>query len=122
MMNYDFFRNFVAMNETVIKKREFTTSFHEEDGVYVMHLIGWLDTSATDKAKKELEPLRDHLDGRIVLDLTELRYVSSSGLRLLLSVLKDSKARGGSMSVTGLSEYIHRIFVETGFNRLFNIV
>ena len=121
-MNYEFFRNFVAMNETVIKKREFTTSFHEEDGVYVMHLIGWLDTSATDKAKKELEPLRNHLDGRIVIDLTELRYISSSGLRLLLALLKDSSAKGGSMSVTGLSDYLHKVFVETGFVRLFNII
>lgn len=110
------------MNETVNKKREFKTSFHEEDGTMVVNLIGWLDTLATDRAKSELEMLRDWEGGRIVLDLTELRYVASSGLRLLLALLKDSKAKGGSVSVTGLSPYLHQVFVETGFIRLFNII
>ena len=110
------------MNETIIKKRALRTDFHEEeDGTAVMNFEGWFDTTASIQATRDMEKLQNLLDRNIVLDLTGLKYISSSGLRLFLSLLKDTRAHGGSVSITGASEYIRSVFEQTGFDNFFKI-
>lgn len=110
------------MNETIIKKRALRTDFHEEeDGTAVMNFEGWFDTTASIQASNDMKKLQDLLDRNIVLDLTGLKYISSSGLRLFLSLLKDARAHGGSVSITGVSEYIRSVLEQTGFDNFFKI-
>lgn len=111
------------MNVTIIKKRVLTTSFHEEeDGTAVMTFEGWFDTAASVQAKRDMDVLQDLLDHNIVLDLTNLKYISSSGLRLFLGLLKETRAHGGSVSITGMSDYIRTVFDQTGFSKFFKIL
>ena len=109
------------MNETIIKKRELKTAYREEeDGTLVMSFEGWFDTPAATQAKRDMQVFSDKYDRAIVLDLSELKYISSSGLRLFLNLLKETRAHGGSVKITGMSEYLSKVFDETGFTRLFN--
>ena len=55
----------------------------------------------------------------VVLDCNALQYISSSGLRLFLGVLKAAKAKGGHVYITGMSDDIRNVFSMTGFNNLF---
>lgn len=98
------------------------TSIIEEDGRLVMTFEGRLDTSVAARTGQEMKPLRECKGCSIVLDLTSLTYVSSSGLRLFLSLLQSARANGNSVEVKGLSDYMRSVFDETGFSRLFKLV
>ena len=93
----------------------------EEDGRLVMHIEGRLDTPDAEKAKKDMQELLVCHDKDIVLDLTDLKYVCSSGLRLFLNLLQEGRKNSCNVTVTGLSPYLHKVFDETGFTRLFKL-
>ena len=91
------------------------TSFKEENNQLVMAFIGRLDTAAAVQTEKEMQVLYD-CDGRdIVLDCKELDYISSSGLRLFLGLLKVAKPKGSRVCISGLSKVLRQVFNMTGF-------
>ena len=55
----------------------------------------------------------------IVLDCTALDYISSSGLRLFLGVLKNAKPKGSHVYITGMNADLRNVFTMTGFINLF---
>jgi len=95
------------------------TTIKEENGTCVMSFIGRLDTSSSPQVEKEMQPLYDLTDRRIILDCSQLEYISSSGLRLFLRLVKNAKIKGCTVSLMGLSANIRQIFDETGLTRLF---
>jgi anti-sigma B factor antagonist len=82
-------------------------------------LDGRLDTAAAAQFSRDMEPLMDNADKDIVLDCTKLEFISSSGLRLFLSLRKASIAKGGKVTITGVSQNIKQVFTITGFYSLF---
>jgi anti-sigma B factor antagonist len=95
------------------------TTFKVENNEYVMYLEGRLDTAASSQAEKELRVLYDCDGHDIVLDCTDLEYISSSGLRLFLNVLKNAHAKGRSVFIKGENDDIRSVLEMTGFNSLF---
>lgn len=55
------------------------------------------------------------------IDMENLEYVSSAGLRVLLSAGKKMKAADGTMIITGANEEIKKVFKITGFDTILNI-
>ena len=95
------------------------TTFNEENGNFVMKFEGRLDTAAAPQVEKDMQPLYE-CDGRdIVLDCTQLEYISSSGLRLFLGLLKTAKPKGSHVFITGLNDDLRQVFTMTGFINLF---
>lgn len=89
---------------------------------YVATLKGELDTSAAVEAEQVLNPLYKS-DGRdIVIDCTDLEYIASSGLRILISILKGAKANGSKVIIKNMNDDIKNVFRLTGFINLFEIV
>ena len=80
---------------------------------------GELDTAAADIAENDLSPLMQCTDHDIVLDCSRLTYISSSGLRLFLSINKKSKASDHHVYIKGLSDDLLKVFRMTGFDQLF---
>lgn len=91
------------------------------DGALVAHLVGRLDTAASVAFQKEMQPLLDNAGEHIVLDMTDFTFISSSGLRLLLCLLKASQAAGGSMTLRHVNSDVAQVLALTGFDKLFNI-
>ncbi len=98
------------------------TTFSLENNDFVMAFEGRLDTNAATQTGKEMEVLNDCEGHDIILDCTELSYISSSGLRLFLCVLKNAKAKGSAVRIKGLNSDLKRIFDEIGFTNLFTFV
>ncbi len=97
------------------------TTFREEDQNYVMTFEGRLDTAAAAQVKKDIKVL-DNCEGHdIILDCSQLTYISSSGLRLFLAVLKNARSKGSRTVITGLNSEMYDVFEETGFTQLFEI-
>lgn len=83
-------------------------------------LSGRLDTTTAPKLKEVLIPEFDNTKS-IALDFTELEYVSSAGLRVLLTGEKTAKAKGGCLTLTNVSAEIIEVFKMTGFSKVLNI-
>mgnify|MGYP002624516770 FL=1 len=95
------------------------TTITEQDGARVAILEGRLDTAATSQTEQDMQPLMDCEGLDVILDCTSLEYISSSGLRLFLNVLKSQKAKGGHVYITGMNSNIRSVFTMTGFMNLF---
>ncbi len=82
-------------------------------------LSGRLDTSTASGLEEEV---KTGLEGTedLVFDLTELDYISSAGLRVLLSALKKMQKQG-SMKITNPNESVMEIFEVTGFSDVMTI-
>ena len=95
------------------------TTFREEDNNFVMEFEGRLDTVASLKTAEEMKVLYNSKGHDIILDLSKLEYISSSGLRLFLNLVKETRPNGSHIFVTGASEHIRQVFAMTGFMRIF---
>lgn len=97
------------------------TTFREESGKYIATLEGRLDTVAAEQTTKDLAPLNDCTGHDIIIDCTNLEYISSSGLRILLNIRKNAAAVGSKVTILNINDEIQKVFQMTGFNTLFDI-
>ena len=98
-----------------------TLDIKEQNGGMVATFSGRLDTPSAVKAQQEITPLLENADKEIILDCEKLEYISSSGLRLFLSIRKEVVRKGGKMIVENINDYIRKVFQMTGFINLFEI-
>jgi anti-sigma B factor antagonist len=73
------------------------------------------------EVSREVQPLLDHAGDTLILDCSDLTYISSSGLRIFLTLRKAAAAAGGKVIIEGLSNEIRQVFMMTGFLQLFEI-
>lgn len=83
-------------------------------------LIGRLDTAASAQFQRDMQPLMDNADKHVILDCEGLQFISSSGLRLFLSLRKQTIAKGGDVTIRNVSAEVKQVFTITGFFSLFN--
>ena len=82
-------------------------------------LEGRLDTMTAPELEAELNQSLGSADS-LTLDFSKLEYISSAGLRVLLSAHKVMSAKGG-MKVTNVNEIVSEVFEVTGFADILNI-
>lgn len=99
-----------------------TFNITEQEGKMVAELSGRLDTPAAVKAQQEITPLLENADKEIIIDCTNLDYISSSGLRLFLTLRKETANKGGKVVIQNINDEIKKVFMMTGFFNLFEIV
>lgn len=95
------------------------TTLEEIDGKYVATLEGEMDTAAAIEAEKVLKPIYNSNGKDIIIECTSLEYIASSGLRILLGILKGAKASGSRVVMRGVNEDIKNVFKLTGFISIF---
>ena len=85
----------------------------------VIALEGRLDTTTAPELEKELKASLDGIT-ELTFDLAALEYISSAGLRVLLSAQKTMN-RQGTMKLTHVNETIMEIFEVTGFSDILTV-
>lgn len=90
-----------------------------EDAKLTISIEGRLDTTTSPELSKELDSSLDGVN-ELVFDLTLLEYISSSGLRVLLSAQKTMNGKG-TMVVKNASEMVMEVFEITGFTDILTI-
>ena len=93
----------------------------EQNGKMVAVVSGRLDTPVAVKAQQEILPLLENADKEIILDCQKVEYISSSGLRLFLTIRKEASSKGGKVIIEHISDEIKKVFMMTGFSNLFEI-
>ena len=94
--------------------------FEEIDGKYVATLAGELDTAAAVEVEEILKPLYTSDGKEVIIDCTDLEYIASSGLRILISILKGTKAAGSRVVMRNVNDDIKNVFKLTGFLGIFD--
>jgi anti-sigma B factor antagonist len=91
----------------------------EIDGVTVATLFGELDSRTAPIVQEKLLTLPEP-NGKALLDMSGVSYISSAGLRALLMLYRQMAARDGRVALVGLTENIRDVMSVTGFLDFFN--
>ncbi len=81
---------------------------------------GRLDTMTAPELEKEIAGLPEDIS-ELTMDFSKLEYISSAGLRVLLTAHKRMAAKAGSMKVTHVNEMIQEILDVTGFSDILTV-
>ena len=97
-----------------------TVTKTKKDNELTVALSGRLDTTTAPELEAEL---RSEIGGVTLLtfDLTDLEYISSAGLRVLMWAQK-TMTKQGEMKVCNVNETVEEIFDITGFSEILTIV
>jgi anti-sigma B factor antagonist len=87
----------------------------------LLNVNGRLDSTTATDFEKSLMNLID-LQKENVVCFKELKYISSSGLRVLLVAAKKLSTTGRKLTITAMQDHIKEVFDISGFTGLFNIV
>jgi anti-anti-sigma factor len=89
--------------------------------VSVLDFTGNLDTNSSPAAESEVNRLLETGCDQIVFNFSELNFISSSGLRILLSTAKKLKISGGKMVVCSLNDVVQEVFDISGFASILSL-
>ena len=98
-----------------MNKKDVFTIRSESQGV--VRLAGRLDASQADKAKAFLDSLNEPL----VLDFSNLDYISSAGLSVLMITLKRLESGGHTLRFRGMPDRVRNVFRYAGLDTVFTI-
>jgi anti-anti-sigma factor len=89
--------------------------------VSVLDIAGNLDTNSSPTAESEVSRLLDEGCKHILFNFSELNFISSSGLRILLATAKKLKIENGKMVVCSLNDVVQEVFDISGFASILNL-
>ena len=89
--------------------------------VSVMEFTGNLDTNTSPAAESEVNGLLEGGSELILFNFENLNYISSSGLRILLSTANKMKTSGGKMMVCNLNDMVQEVFDISGFAAILDL-
>ena len=95
------------------------TNIEEINGKLIATLEGEMDTAAAMEAEEALKVLYSTNGKDVIINCAKLEYIASSGLRILLSILKGAKAGGSHVVMKKVNDDIMNVFRLTGFVDLF---
>jgi anti-anti-sigma factor len=93
----------------------------EENGIVSISIKGRLDADSSPQAEKIVKEALAGQTTRVLFDLSALEYLSSAGLRVLLSAAKELRRRDGKIVLCSLNEFVKEIFEVSGFQSLIPI-
>lgn len=94
---------------------------HMSGGCAVVRVTGRLDASSCGGLESTLSHLVGDGEKNIIVDMTGLDYISSSGLRVLLATYKQLKKVDGNLSIAGPRSFVREIFEISGFLQIFPV-
>ena len=91
------------------------------ENAVVLKLAGRMDVETTEEFDMACERLLHDGDTRVVVDLTELKYISSAGLGSILRFAKKIEAKGGAVPLCGLKGFVKEVFEVTNLITAFKV-
>ena len=96
-------------------------SHSSANGVQILGLIGRLDANSSPDAETQLSRLIDRGETRVLINLEQLDYLSSAGLRVLLVAAKRLNSIDGELRICGTNDLVKEIFQISGFDNILNV-
>ncbi len=92
------------------------------DGLVQVILRGELDLSTIDKVEEELRRIDDQVEKLLVLDLSGLSFLDSTGLRLMVTADGQAQQAGRRLVIVKGPEAVHRVFTITKLDEKLEVV
>ncbi len=87
------------------------TSIEKQPGIFVVSAFGSLDTTSHQILEKKLDYLIANGAAKVItLDMKDVDYISSMGVRVILKTKKELTRRGGSLLIAQMQPQIRRVF------------
>lgn len=86
------------------------------ENILILRVIGRLDSSTSKMMEERLLPIIDSGEGRLVIELSQLDYISSAGLRVFLLAAKRMGNAKGRMILCSLKDAVKQVFDIAGFS------
>ena len=96
-------------------------SVSDVESVTVVQFEGHLDTNTAPDAQARLDELVAGGKTNILVDFSDLEYISSAGLRVLLATGKRLGSSGGNLRLCNLNETVREVFDMSGFSTIFSV-
>lgn len=90
--------------------------------VNVLNVKGYLDAHTAPTLESAFQELIDAKHYRIVVNFSELNYISSAGLGVFMGFIEDIRKNGGDIKLSSMKPKIFRVFDLLGFPTLYDIV
>jgi len=100
----------------------FSFDIKQEDKLILISLKGNL------MSKEPVQPLLDEIDflfseglKKIIIDLTDMQYMNSTGLSVLINIFTKARSKGGDVIIASIPKKINELLIITKLNSIFNI-
>lgn len=93
----------------------------QEQGVLAFSVEGSFDTKTAKPVEDALNDALTAGQAKLLVDFGKLDYISSVGLRVLLSTMKKVKKAGGKLHLSGMNPTVKEVFDISGFSNIFTI-
>ncbi|TMW70182.1 STAS domain-containing protein [Alteribacter natronophilus] len=87
----------------------------------LVSLSGEIDVYTVPKLKEELLPLTEEQNKNIIVDLSGVHYIDSTGLGVFIGALKSADQSGSHLKITGVNSRVRRLFTITGLDEVIDI-
>lgn len=101
------------------KNEKFNARTETLDGVCTVYLTGELDLSVAPEFRLVMEPLVDSKEQDLIINMKDLKYIDSTGIGILLSVLKARHGMEARFEVQEVPAQIQKLFDMTGIAKFF---
>lgn len=99
-----------------VNTEKFVIAQQENGEEYVFHLSGELDLSVAPQLRSALESIVNQVDKTLIINLKGLKYIDSTGIGIIISVLKIRDGLNSPFYVCEIPESIKRLFDLTGIS------
>ena len=94
---------------------------YQEQGIQLMSLVGDFDTASAAETEPEFFKQIGDGSGKFLVDFSEVPYIASSGLRILLKMARAIKVGGGAFYLCSLNSIVREVFEISGFDQILNV-
>ena len=95
-------------------------STRTSNDIHIVAIAGSLDSATAPEAQKSLDAVVAGAK-KVALDFSQLDYISSAGLRVLLGAAKKLRGSGGTLGMFGLNQSVKEVFEISGFSSILSI-
>ena len=95
-------------------------STRTSNDIHIVAITGSLDSTTSPEAQKSLDAVVAGAK-KVALDFSQLDYISSAGLRILLGAAKQLRAKGGTLGMFGLNQSVREVFDISGFSSILSV-
>lgn len=98
---------------------DFAVEHRVERGLTLVKISGEIDVFTSPRLREELLEVIENGGQHLVVDLSEVTFLDSTGLGVLVGIYHRLRARDGSMSFTGVNDRVRRVFHVTQLTKIF---
>ncbi len=96
-------------------------SVRKSDQISIVSIAGSIDALTADRITGCIDERISSGENQMVIDLSEVEFMSSAGLRIILGALKEIRKRGGNLCIAGAQAGVKRVLKMSGFPKILKI-